>query len=242
MKKQHYKTVFISDIHLGNPKNQSDKLVIFLEKTHTDHLIIIWDFIDYRQLNRFWKWTTKESNTINFINKLSSNWTKITYIKWNHDENISPSYNIHLEKITTTNDLIYKTWNWKSYYVTHGHNLDKINSSKQLIWKFWSFTYWLLLKVESTWNKKCILPWEKSIAETIEQRIKTYRFSNDKLFKKIEQFMKGKTYDWIILWHFHQPMHCYINNLEYLNTWDWLKSCSAIVENDNWNLELIYTK
>jgi UDP-2,3-diacylglucosamine pyrophosphatase LpxH len=41
MEKEHYKTVFISDIHIGNPKNQSDKLIKFLDSMTFENLIII---------------------------------------------------------------------------------------------------------------------------------------------------------------------------------------------------------
>ena len=242
MQKKYYKTVFVSDIHLGNPKNQSNKLIDFLKSISTDQLIIVGDFIDYRQLKRFWKWTNKEIETLNFINELSINGTKITYIQWNHDKTFECINNIHLENINIRKDLIYKSWNWKTYYITHWHNLDNINSSHSFIWKIWSFFYWLLLKVEYLRNKKCILPLENSIAETIEQWIKIHRFPKQKLFKVIKKFAKDKPYNWIILWHFHQPTHDYIDDLEYINTWDWLKNCSAIIENKNWDLESISIK
>ena len=64
MRKKHYRTVFISDIHLWNLKNQWDKLVEFLDSISFENLIIIWDFIDYWQLKRFWKRRKKEQVTL----------------------------------------------------------------------------------------------------------------------------------------------------------------------------------
>ena len=93
-KKQHYKTVFVSDIHLGNPKNQSDKLIKILDSINFENLVIIWDFIDYRQLRRFWKRTEKEQKTMNYINDLAKNWVNITYIQWNQDRKLKCSNDI----------------------------------------------------------------------------------------------------------------------------------------------------
>lgn len=237
--KKHFKTVFISDVHLWNPKNQWDKLINFLESITFENLIIVWDFIDFRQLNTFWKRTNKDAQTLNYINKLSNNWVNVIYLQWNHDKNFEDTGYIHLQNIAIKQNLLYKTWNWKTFYVTHWDCLDWINSNNSKIWKIGNFLYGLLLKIEYIRNKKAILPWENSIAEKIEDWIKIHRFPKDKLIQKIKKFTKEKKYDWIILWHFHQAVHYNINWLEYFNTWDWLNNCSAITEDNKWNLNLL---
>ena len=77
IKKQHVRTVFISDIHLWNPKNQSNRLIEFLKTLEFENLVIIWDFLDYWQLNRFWLRREKEKNTLEYINKLSGKRSKL---------------------------------------------------------------------------------------------------------------------------------------------------------------------
>ena len=62
--KKHLRTVFISDIHLGNPKNHSDNLLKFLKSISTENLIICGDLIDSWQLSHFWKRTDKDSKLL----------------------------------------------------------------------------------------------------------------------------------------------------------------------------------
>lgn len=240
--KKNFKTVFISDIHLWNPKNQWDKLVNFLKSITFENLIIVWDFIDFWQLNTFWKRAEKDTNTLHYINQLSNDWINIIYLQWNHDKKIECSQYIRLQNISIMKNLLYKTSKWKIFYITHWDSLDWINNNNSKIWKIWSYIYGLLLRIESIWNKKAILPWETSIAEKIESWIKIHRFPKDKLIEKIKKFTKWKNYDWIILWHFHQASHHNIDWLEYFNSWDWLNNCSAVIEDNDWNLDLFFYK
>lgn len=239
MQKKHYKTVFISDVHLGNPKNQSDKLIQFLNSISFEKLIIIWDFIDYRQLSRFWKRWKKESDTLNYINNLSKSWIKVIYIQWNHDRILKCWKEIHLENISILRDMIYTTWKWKKYYITHWDCMDWVNKDWNKMWQIWSIISWILLKIEHIWNKnvydiKCI-----SIAEKLEEWIKKIRMPKSKIDKKIKRFSKNIDSDWIIIWHFHLARHSTINWLDYFNTWDWFRNYGSVVENLEWNLELI---
>jgi UDP-2,3-diacylglucosamine pyrophosphatase LpxH len=60
------------------------------------------------------------------------------------------------------------------------------------------------------------------------------------LYRKIAKWTKKRNFDWIIFWHYHLPDHRLVNDIDCINCWDWVISCTAVVENDNWNMELIY--
>lgn len=239
MRKKHYRTVFVSDIHLWHLKNQWDKLIEFLDSIDFDNLIIIWDFIDYRQLKRFWKWAEREQKTLDYINSLAKNWANITYIQWNHDRKLKCTKEIYIENMTIIREMYYETWKWKTYYITHWDCLDWINRDWNSLWQLWSLTFWLLLRIENLWNKKTLTQPYLSIAERFEEWIKRHRMPEHKIKRMVSNFSKNLTCDWIILWHFHVARHYEVNWLDYFNTWDWLRNCSAVVEDWKWNLELV---
>lgn len=239
MKKKHYRTIFISDIHLWNLKNQWDKLIKFLNSISFDNLIIIWDFIDYRQLKWFWKRTDKDQNTLDYINNLSDNWVKITYIQWNHDRNLKCWNKIYIENMSVIRDMYYKTLQWKTYYITHWDCMDWINKDWNNMWQLWSIVFWLLLWIEKIWNKKTLNNSYLSIAENLEDWIKKVRMPEHRIKKKIMRLTKNINCNWIIIWHFHVTRHYNLNWIDYFNTWDWLRNCSALLEDSKWNLELV---
>ena len=55
----------------------------------------------------------------------------------------------------------------------------------------------------------------------------------------VRKFCENLNCDWLIVWHFHLARHYEIDDLDYFCTWDWLKHYAAVVENLEWNLELI---
>ena len=234
-----YRTVFISDIHLGNVKNQSDKLLKFLTSISFENLIIAWDFIDYRQLSRFWKWTEKDVKALDYINNLAKNWVKVTYIQWNHDRELKCSDEIYVENMSVVRDMYYETKKWKVYYITHWDCMDWINKDGNNMWQIWSIFSWLLLKMEYLWNKNVYDTSCITIAEKLEEIIKRFRMPESKIQNKIKKFSKNLDCDWLILWHFHVARHYEIDWLDYFNTWERLRVCSAVVEDLEWKLKLI---
>lgn len=239
MRKKHYKTVFISDIHLWNLKNQWDKLVGFLDSIVFENLIIVWDFIDYRQLRRFWKRREQEQNTLDYINSLAKNWIKVVYIQWNHDRELKCWKNIYVENMSVIRDMYYKTWKWKIYYIVHWDCLDWINKDWNKLWQLWSIMFWLLIKIEKLWNKNVLSHNYVSIAERLDEKIKKIRMPERKISKKVANFSKNLNCDWFMMWHFHVARHHSVDGLDYFNTWDWLRNCSAVVEDLKWNMELV---
>ena len=241
-KKKQYRTVFISDIHLWNPKNQWDKLVKFLDSISFENLIIVWDFLDYRQLNRFWKRWEKEQKTLNYINDLATHWIKITYIQWNHDRELKCWDWIEIQNMTITRHIYYQTAKWKTYYITHWDCMDSVNNNWNRLWQIWSIVTWLLRKMEHLFNKDVYNNSYISLAEKLEERVKKVRMPESKINKLVNSFSENLRCDWIIIWHFHLARHYEINWLDYYNTWDWLRHPAAVIEDLNWDLELILYK
>lgn len=239
MRKKQYRTVFVSDIHLWHLKNQWDKLVKFLDSISFDNLVIVGDFIDYWQLYWLGKWREKESKVLDYINNLSKSWVKVTYIQWNHDRTLKTWDIVCVENMTIKRDLYYKTLKWKVYYITHWDCMDRINKNWNKMWQFWSIVLCGLFRLESIWNKDVWSHSCLSLAEKFEEWIKKVRMPDSRISSKIEKFIKNLTCDWLIIGHFHVARHYEINGVDYFNTWDWLKNCSAVVEDLEWNLELI---
>ncbi len=242
MVKEHYKTVFISDIHIGNPKNQSDKLIRFLDSIFFENLIIIWDFIDYRRINWYWEWKEKEKKTLNYINNLSTNWVNITYIQWNHDRQLKCSEKIHFNNMTICKNTYYTTTKWKTYFILHWDSLMSWLTNSDLIWILWTKICGLSLKFENILNKHISKKSHISPSEKINKYIKSILFSQKKIEKRINKFLNNLNCDWAILWHFHNPQNYSLNWVDYFNTWDRITNCSAVVENLEWDLNLIYYK
>lgn len=236
----HYKSVFISDIHLWNPKNWAHKLLSFLKSISMDQLIICWDLFDFWQLNSFGKRTTKESNLLNYLNNLSQNWIKVTYLQWNHDRTLKCDKNINIDNFCIKREMFYTTTKNKKYFVCHWDFFDFFNSKFAFIWKTCNSIYSWLLRIEKFFKKHAYDDNYITIAEKIEKRIRLHRFSEERYLNKFLNYAKKLNCNWIIFWHYHIPEYESRNWVEYFNTWCRIWNTTAVVENEEWNLELVF--
>lgn len=116
-----YKSIFISDIHLGTRFSKAKNLLNFLKHNECEHLFLVGDIIDGWAIKRKLIWPQEHSDVIQKILKKARKGTKVTFITGNHDEFLRPFVPLLLgNTITITNELEYDAINNKKYYITHG--------------------------------------------------------------------------------------------------------------------------
>ena len=102
-----YRTVILSDLHLGSKASRSKDIIDFLETIECDNLILNGDIVDGWALSRGSKWKDSHTKVIRKILKIAENGTNIIWVRGNHDEFLDTYMNISLGNITIKKDLIY---------------------------------------------------------------------------------------------------------------------------------------
>lgn len=238
-----YKTIIISDVHLGRIDSKVDDVVTFLKDNSCENLFLNGDIVDGWHLQRGGKWTKTHSKFIKKILKLvSKGETKVTYIRGNHDdflENIMP-FNIG-DNFVIENDYIYESFG-KKYLIIHGDIFDDITSKVSWLSKLGDIGYEILLWINRRHNRKRLekgLPY-KSVSHDIKKRVKFMINFLLKFEEKAVEFAKHKECDGIICGHVHTPEDKVINGIRYLNSGDWVETKSALVETHKGNWKIIY--
>lgn len=86
LKTKTYKTLFISDIHLGTKNSKAKELVRFLKKSSCEKLILNRDIIDGWRLKKSGKWKKKHARFFRVIIKMIEKFdTEVIYILGSHD-------------------------------------------------------------------------------------------------------------------------------------------------------------
>ena len=89
--KNHYRSIFISDIHLGTRDCKTEQLLDFLKHNKCETLYLVGDILDvWRIQQNKWYWDKHHSNVVLKILKLAKKGTRVVYIAGNHDEFIRP--------------------------------------------------------------------------------------------------------------------------------------------------------
>ena len=121
-----FRTIWISDVHLGTTGCQAKKLWEFLKATESDKLYLVGDIVDGWQLKRRWYWDQKHNNVVQLVLKKAKKGTKVTLIPGNHDEACRQFIGLDFGGIKIRDELIHTTANGKRMLVLHGDRFDGV--------------------------------------------------------------------------------------------------------------------
>jgi len=237
-----YKTVIISDVHLGTKDSKTKELVSFLKSIKCENIILNGDIIDAWQLKKNGKWKKKHTVFFKYIMKvLEKENINVIYIRGNHDDFLDEIMPFSFGNFSIVKDYIYESFG-KRYYVCHGDVFDSITKNLKWLAKLGDIGYSLLLWINRYYNvyrKKRNLPYY-SLSQTIKLKVKkAVSFISD-YEDQLCKVASMKNCEGIICGHIHQPANKIINNTHYLNSGDWVESLTALVENYDGKWDVIY--
>ena len=78
--KTHYRTIFLSDIHLGTRGCQAERLIDFLKAHTCDRLYLVGDIVDGWRMKSTMYWPQSHSNVVRRLLTLAKRETEIVYV------------------------------------------------------------------------------------------------------------------------------------------------------------------
>ena len=118
--KTYYKTIVLSDIHLGTKGSKAREVVEFLKYNRCKNLILNGDIIDGWQLSKSGVWKRKHTKFINRILKMiEDDKTRVYYLRGNHDDFLDTILPLRIGNMSIQRELIYQSFG-KTYYIVHG--------------------------------------------------------------------------------------------------------------------------
>jgi len=239
--KLHFKTVIISDLHLGSPYCQLEKLIEFLNSTTSDTLILNGDFIDGWSLARKGGWSHRCTRVIRIIlRKIKGEGTRVVYVRGNHDDFLDKILPIEFSGMEITRELEYKTREG-TYLIVHGDGFDSVTTDHKWMAVIGDVGYQIMMKSNQLYNRYCSrlnLP-EFSISKWTKAQVKSVVAFVDKYEEQLQDLAQARDYRGIICGHIHTPADKKYGNCHYINSGDWVESNTAIVEHFEGGFEVI---
>ena len=240
LSKQKFKTIVISDVHLGSRWSKTKEAIRFLKNHPCEKLILCGDIIDGWAIMRgkSAKWKRRHSDFVKTILDLSHS-TEIIYVRGNHDDFLDTMAPISFLNISVVKDYIHESYG-KRYYVLHGDVFDKVTHSMRWLAKVGDIGYEFLLYVNRIYNHRRIkkgLPYD-SLAQKVKSKVKASVSYISDFETHISSISKYRKCDGVICGHIHHPEIKTIGNTVYLNSVDWVESLSALLEDEygNWKI------
>ncbi len=242
LKQNHYKTIIISDVHLGTNSSKAKELVRFLKTNTCDKLILNGDIIDGWRLRKSGKWKKKHTRFFKVLIKMMGEFnTEVIYLRGNHDDFLDNIMPFTIGNLSIRKDYIHKSFG-KNYYVVHGDIFDNITTNLRWLAKLGDVGYTFLLWVNKIYNSRRLkkgLPYY-SLAQEIKQRVKTAVSYISSYEQELVNLAKQKNCQGVICGHIHHPDIRQYGNITYYNSGDWVESLSALVEHYNGSWEILY--
>ena len=236
-----YRSIWISDVHLGSRHAQTELLLDFLRHHQCRHLYLVGDIVDGWELRRRWLWDADSNTVIQKILRIHRKETRVTYICGNHDEFLQHFVGLSIGGVRVVDHAIHVGADRRRYLVIHGHQLDGLVHFNRLLERVGSRLYDFILTLNTHFNRlrrrMGFGYW--SVSSYLKQNTKSAvryitGFEDGMVRLAQEHRVQG-----VICGHIHRAEQRQIHGLKYLNCGDWVESCTALVEDFDGQFQIL---
>ncbi|QZA82484.1 UDP-2,3-diacylglucosamine diphosphatase [Deefgea piscis] len=237
-----FRSIWISDLHLGTAGCQADYLLDFLKHTESEQLYLVGDIIDGWAMQRSWYWQQSHNDVIQKILRKARKGTQVTYIPGNHDAGARQFIGLLFGDIRIENEVIHTMANGKRFLVIHGDQFDGVIQCARWLAMVGDHAYEITLKLNRWFNhlraRLGFSYW--SLSQYLKHKVKKAVHFVDDFEHALANEAKKRGLDGVICGHIHHAEIRTIDGIEYCNDGDWVESLSALVEMPNGELKIIY--
>jgi UDP-2,3-diacylglucosamine pyrophosphatase LpxH len=237
----HYRSVFISDLHLGTPGCQAEALLEFLKHTECDHLYLVGDIIDGWQLKQRWYWPQTHNDVIQKILRKARKGCHVTFVAGNHDEFARLFAGHQFGGIDIVRQADHVLMDGKRMWVIHGDYFDAVIQRAKWLAVMGDHAYEFILKVNRHFNAlraRLGLPYW-SLSAYLKHKVKQAVSYISHFEEAVASEALKRGYEVVVCGHIHHAEIRPIGNVLYCNDGDWVESLTALVEHHHGQLEIV---
>ncbi|MEP3431528.1 MAG: UDP-2,3-diacylglucosamine diphosphatase [Roseibium sp.] len=233
--------MFLSDIHLGTRGCQADLLLDFLQHHNAETIYLVGDIIDGWRLRRKKYWPASHQAVFDVLLERGRTGTKIIYLPGNHDEFLRQSQKQRFGCIDIVDDAQYVTANGRRYLVIHGDQYDVVIQNVKWL-AFLGDRFYVTALALNTWLnivRRSLGMKYWSLGAFAKKHVKQFVSIIGQFEAAVTTDIKRRKLHGVICGHIHHAADREMNGIHYLNTGDWVESCTAIYERYDGTLEII---
>jgi UDP-2,3-diacylglucosamine pyrophosphatase LpxH len=238
----HYRSVFISDLHLGTRGCQAELLLDFLRHTTCDRLYLIGDIVDGWKMKSGWNWPQAHNDVVQKVLRLARKGTQVTYVPGNHDDRVRDFCGVHFGGVLVARDALHQTADGRRFLVVHGDEFDAVVRHAAWLGVAGDIAYRALLWLNTVFNRLRRIfgfgYW--SLSAYVKSKVKNALQFIDNFERAVAEEARRRNVDGVICGHIHKAESRDIGGVLYLNDGDWVESCTALVEHMDGRLEILH--
>ena len=238
-----YRTVFLSDTHLGTRGCRTDFLAHFLGSFSCEKLFLVGDIIDGWRLRKSWYWDEMHDEVVRLLLRHAAEGAEVLYIPGNHDEMFRPwlSMGLELGGVRFADEAVHETRQGKRLLIIHGDQFDSVVRYARFLALLGDTAYVAALGINRYFNairRRLGYPYW-SLSQWAKRQVKEAVKAVDRFETALTGEARRRGLDGVVCGHIHHAEMRMVDGTLYLNTGDWVESCTALVEHHDGRLELI---
>ena len=240
--RKRYRTIFISDVHLGTPGCQATALLDFLKAHPSDNLYLVGDIIDGWQLRRKWYWPQAHNDVVQKLLKRARKGCRVVFIPGNHDEFARQFIGHRFGDIEVMEEAVHTTADGRRLWVIHGDYFDAVVQCAKWLAIVGDNLYEFTLKLNrylNTLRARMGLPYW-SLSAYLKQKVKSALNYVTDFEVAVANEARNRGHQGVVCGHIHRAEMRLIDGVLYCNDGDWVESRTALVEHFDGTLELLH--
>jgi UDP-2,3-diacylglucosamine pyrophosphatase LpxH len=242
MSTQHYRSIFISDVHLGLRDCQATYLLDFLRSTRSDKLYLVGDIIDFENMLLKPFWHRDHSAVLTELLAIAARGTRVTYIPGNHDAQLRRFAGQRFAGIDIVLDAVHMAADGRRYRVSHGDEFDGEHSAPAWLVRLGDVMQRFICATNRYGNalRRMLGLSYQPISIQVKERISTARRFIEDFETRVASRARAQGFDGHICGHIHYGRIRDEDGVVYINDGDWVEHCTALVEHNDGAMEVLH--
>ncbi len=239
---RRYRTLFLSDLHLGAKAAQAHLLLDFLKHNDADTIYLVGDIVDGWKLRKGWHWPQAHNDVVQKMLRKARKGARVIYVPGNHDEFAREYVGLTFGGIEVAQEAIHETADGRRMLVIHGDQFDIVVCNARWLAHLGDWAYELAISANTLVNRFrrlfgvgywSLSAWAKMKVKNAVNFIGDYE-------KTLAAEASRRGVDGVICGHIHHATIRAIGDVLYVNTGDFVESCTAVAEHPDGSLEVLH--
>jgi UDP-2,3-diacylglucosamine pyrophosphatase LpxH len=237
-----YRTLFLSDFHLGTRGCQAELLLDFLKHNDAATIYLVGDMIDGWRLKSGWYWPQSHNDVVQKLLRKVRKGARVIYLPGNHDEFARSYLGSVFGGVEVADHAYHVTAGRKRLLIIHGDQFDVVVKHARWVAYLGDWAYTLALWLNLWFNKGrrafgfpywSLSQWAKFKVKNAVNFIGAFEAA-------LAEAARRHHADGVVCGHIHHAAIRDIGGIAYINTGDFVESCTAVAEHHDGRLEILH--
>jgi UDP-2,3-diacylglucosamine pyrophosphatase LpxH len=236
-RRARFRSIFLSDVHLGSPRAQAELLLDFLAKHQAEYLFLVGDIADDADEFPLAAWPEAHRAVLEALRHMAREGTRVHYMTGNHDPRFLDLWGPAVA-LEVARELEHTTADGRRLWIVHGDGFDEVVHRRRWLSRIGDA---LARGLEHSCEalERLFLARRGRLGRALRERCKGWLGYTARFERSALVAARSRAVDGIVCGHVHSAASRTIDGLYYGNGGDWVGSATALVEHVDGRMELL---